>query len=164
MVIVCSTLGYSDLRLWLGDEYRATPLLLMAAQPTHKSFAIAIHRTNAKHKRHHYHSNYSKTMPRHSLSPPTRTSEACTPLATLFYREFCTGFFVVYSAIIFCSFLAKWCIPPLLASLICVVFITQFFDDMRPTRVSVRCGIFYAKILPKIVDTSGFLPYHKGSF
>lgn len=70
MVIVCSTLGYSDLRLWLGDEYRATPLLLMAAQPTHKSFAIAIHRTNAKHKRHRYHANYRKTLLRYALSPP----------------------------------------------------------------------------------------------
>ena len=95
---------------------------------------------------------------------PTRTLAACSSLAPLYFRELCTGIFVVYSAIIFCSFLAKWCIPPLLASLICVVFITQFFDDMRPTRVSVRCGIFYAKILPKIVDTSSFLPYHKGSF
>ena len=54
--------------------------------------------------------------------------------------------------------------PPLLDSLISVVFMTQVFGDMRPTRVSVRCGIFYAKILPKIVDTSSFLPYHKGSF
>ena len=57
-----------------------------------------------------------------------------------------------------------YCMLPLLYFIARVVFITQFFGDMRLTRVSVRCGIFYAKILPKIVDTSGFLPYHKGSF
>ena len=70
MVIVCSTLGYDDLRLWLGDEYRATPLLLMVAQPTHRLFAVVIHRTNTKHKRHRYHANYRKTLPRHPLSHP----------------------------------------------------------------------------------------------
>ena len=61
---------YGDLRLWLGDEYRATPLLLMVAQPTHRLFAVAIHRTNAKHKRNRYHANYRKTLPRHPLSRP----------------------------------------------------------------------------------------------
>lgn len=95
---------------------------------------------------------------------PTRTSAACPPLAPLCFRELYTGVFVVYSAIIFCSFLALYCMLPLLYFIAHVVFITQFFGDMRLTRVSVRCGIFYAKILPKIVDTSGFLPYHKGSF
>ena len=95
---------------------------------------------------------------------PTRTLAACPSLAPLYFRELYTGVFVVYIAIIFCSFLALYCMLPLLYFITRVVFITQFFGDMRPTRVSVRCGIFYAKILPKIVDTSSFLPYHKGSF
>ena len=95
MVIVCSTLGYSDLRLWLGDEYRATPLLLMAAQPTHKSFAIAIHRTNAKHKRHHYHANYRKTLPRHSLSSPHEHRQPAH-LSHLCATESCAQAFLLY--------------------------------------------------------------------
>lgn len=46
-----------------------------------------------------------------SLRPfsPTRTSAACSSLAPLFFRELYTGIFVVYSAIIFCSFLALYC-------------------------------------------------------
>ena len=95
---------------------------------------------------------------------PTRTLAARPPLAPLCFRELYTGIFVVYSAIIFCSFLALYCMWPLLYSITRVVFITQVLGDVRSVWVSVRCGIFYAKILPKIVDTSSFLPYHKGSF
>ena len=95
---------------------------------------------------------------------PTRTLAARPPLAPLYYRELCTGIFVVYSAIIFCSFLAMYCMLPLLYFIARVVFITQILGDVRSVWVYVRCGIFYAKILPKIVDTSSFLPYHKGSF
>ena len=40
---------------------------------------------------------------------PTRTLAACPPLAPLCFRELCTGIFVVYIAIIFCSFLALYC-------------------------------------------------------
>ena len=101
-------------------------------------------------------------------SPPsfslTRTLAACPPLAPLCFRELCTGVFVVYSAIIFCSFLALYCMLPLLYFVARVVFITHILGDVWSVCVYVRCGIFYAKILPKIVDTSSFLPYHKGSF
>lgn len=46
-----------------------------------------------------------------SLRPfsPTRTLAACPSLAPLYFRELCTGVFVVYSAIIFCSFLTMHC-------------------------------------------------------
>ena len=40
---------------------------------------------------------------------PTRTLAARPPLAPLCFRELCTGVFVVYIAIIFCSFLALYC-------------------------------------------------------
>ena len=139
-------------------------LSLIAAQPTHRSFAIAIHRTNAKAQA----TSLSCELSQNIASPlpfsSTRTSAARLPLAPLYFRELCTGVFVVYSAIIFCSFLALDCMLPLLYFIARVVFITQILGDVWSVWVCVRCGIFYAKILPKIVDTSGFLPYHKGSF
>ena len=40
---------------------------------------------------------------------PTRTLAACSSLAPLYFRELYTGIFVVYIAIIFCSFLTMHC-------------------------------------------------------
>ena len=141
--------------LTLSNEHRAT-------------IASVVCRCYTSHQRKAQATSLSCELSQNIASPPsfspTRTLVACPPLAPLCFRELYTGVFVVYSAIIFCSFLTMHCMWPLLFSITRVVFITQFFGDMRPTRVSVRCGIFYAKILPKIVDTSGFLPYHKGSF
>ncbi len=94
MVIVCSTLGYDDIRLRhsaIGIE----PLLLMVAQPTHRSFAVAIHRTNAKHKRHHYHANYRKTLPHHALSPPHEHRQPAH-LSHLCTFESCAQAFLLY--------------------------------------------------------------------
>ena len=134
---------------------------LAALASSHDS---AIHRTNIQAWALSSSCELSQNIASPPSFSPTRTLAACSSLAPLYFRELCTGIFVVYSAIIFCSFLALYCMLPLLYSITCVVFITQVLGDVRSVCVYVRCGIFYAKILPKIVDTSSFLPYHKGSF
>lgn len=94
MVIVCSTLGYDDIRLRHSTIGIERPLL-MVAQPTHRSFAVAIHRTNAKHKRHRYHANYRKTLPRHPLSHP-REHWRLAHLLHLCTFESCAQAFLLY--------------------------------------------------------------------
>ena len=91
--------------LTLNDEYRVT---ITYSSSTNAQVVCGCH---TSHQRKAQATSLSCELSQNIASPPpfspTRTLAACPLLAPLYFRELYTGVFVVYSAIIFCSFLAE---------------------------------------------------------